>query len=145
MISESNIAYIAGLFDGEGCVQIKRYKEKKKQHTGKGYRTSNSMRISMEITMTDENVIRWVHEILKVGSVNKKPRSGFRKNGTRYLLQWRWRCAFRDAYYVARLLWPYAQVKLQGIEKIMDHYAPDYIFEDKVVSLQQYKEAMSLE
>jgi hypothetical protein len=46
---------------------------------------------------------------------------------------------------VARLLWPYAQVKLQGIEKIMDHYAPDYIFEDKVVSLQQYKEAMSLE
>ncbi len=145
MISESNIAYIAGLFDGEGCVQIKRYKEKKKKHTGKGYRTSNSMRISMEITMTDENVIRWVHEILKVGSVNKKPRSGFRKNGTRYLLQWRWRCAFRDAYYVARLLWPYAQVKLQGIEKIMDHYAPDYIFEDKVVSLQQYKEAMSLE
>ena len=145
MISESNIAYIAGLFDGEGYVQIKRYKEKKKKHTGKGYRTSNSMRISMEITMTDENVIRWVHEILKVGSVNKKPRSGFRKNGTRYLLQWRWRCAFRDAYYVARLLWPYAQVKLQGIEKIMDHYAPDYIFEDKVVSLQQYKEAMSLE
>ena len=145
MISESNIAYIAGLFDGEGCVQIKRYKEKKKKHTGKGYRTSNSMRISMEITMTDENVIRWVHEILKVGSVNKKPRSGFRKNGTRYLLQWRWRCAFRDAYYVARLLWPYAQVKLQGIEKIMDHYAPDYLFEDKVVSLQQYKEAMSLE
>ena len=145
MISESNIAYIAGLFDGEGCVQIKRYKEKKKKHTGKGYRISNSMRISMEITMTDENVIRWVHEILKVGSVNKKPRSGFRKNGTRYLLQWRWRCAFRDAYYVARLLWPYAQVKLQGIEKIMDHYAPDYIFEDKVVSLQQYKEAMSLE
>ena len=145
MISESNIAYIAGLFDGEGCVQIKRYKEKKKKHTGKGYRVSNSMRISMEITMTDESVIRWVHEILKVGSVNKKPRSGFRKNGTRYLLQWRWRCAFRDAYYVARLLWPYAQVKLQGIEKIMDHYAPDYIFEDKVVSLQQYKEAMSLE
>ena len=145
MISESNIAYIAGLFDGEGCVQIKRYKEKKKKHTGKGYRTSNSMRISMEITMTDENVIRWVHEILKVGSVNKKPRSGFRKNGTRYLLQWRWRCAFRDAYYVARLLWPYAQVKLQGIEKIMDHYAPDYIFEDKVVSLQQYKESMNLE
>ena len=89
MISESNIAYIAGLFDGEGCVQIKRYKEKKKKHTGKGYRVSNSMRISMEITMTDESVIRWVHEILKVGSVNKKPKSGFRKNGTRYLLQWR--------------------------------------------------------
>ena len=145
MISESNIAYIAGLFDGEGCVQIKRYKEKKKKHTGKGYRTSNSMRISMEITMTDENVIRWVHEILKVGSVNKKPKSGFRKNGTRYLLQWRWRCTFREAYYVARLIWPYAQVKLQNIEKIIDHYSPEYVFDQNVVSLQQYREAMSLE
>ena len=103
------------------------------------------MRISMEITMTDESVIRWVHEILKVGSVNKKPKSGFRKNGTRYLLQWRWRCTFREAYYVARLIWPYAQVKLQNIEKIIDHYSPEYVFDQNVVSLQQYREAMSLE
>tara|TARA_R100000808_G_scaffold19452_1_gene42198 strand:- start:1084 stop:1521 length:438 start_codon:yes stop_codon:yes gene_type:complete len=145
MISESSIAYIAGLFDGEGSINFTRRPEKKKKHKGKGYRISNSMRISMEITMTDESVIRWVHDLLKVGTVNKKPRSGFRKNGTRYLMQWRWRCTFRDAYYVARLLWPYAQVKMQKIEKIIDHYAPDYMFEGKVVSLQQYKEAMSLE
>ena len=31
-------------------------------------------RISMEITMTDEMVIRWVHEVLGVGTVVKKPR-----------------------------------------------------------------------
>ena len=145
MVSENNIAYIAGLFDGEGSIHFRRAPEKKKKHKGDGYRISNSMRISMEITMTDEPVIRWVHETLKVGSVTKKPRSGFRKNGTKYLMQWRWRCTFRDAYYVARLLWPYVQVKLHKVEQIIDHYSPDYIFDEKVVSLQQYKEAMILE
>jgi len=141
----SDAAYLAGLFDGEGSVNYTRRPEKKKKHNGEGYRMSNSMRISMEITMTDESVIRWVHETLKVGSVTKKPRSGFRKNGTKYLMQWRWRCTFRDAYYVARLLWPYVQVKLHKVEQIIDHYSPDYIFDEKVVSLQQYKEAMILE
>jgi hypothetical protein len=51
-------AYIAGLFDGEGSIHIKRGVEKKKKHKGKpGYRLSNSMRISMEITMTDRSVL----------------------------------------------------------------------------------------
>ena len=145
MVSESNISYIAGLFDGEGSINFTRRPEKKKKHKGDGYRISNSMRINMEITMTDEPVIRWVHETLKVGTVTKKPRSGFRKNGTKYLMQYRWRCTFRDAYYVCRLLWPYVQVKLHKVEQIIDHYSPDYIFDEKVVSLQQYREAMALE
>ena len=45
MLSESDIAYIAGLFDGEGSIHIKRGIENKKKHTGKGRRISNSMRI----------------------------------------------------------------------------------------------------
>ena len=53
MIAETDIAYIAGLFDGEGSIHFKRGIEKKKKHKGEGYRLSNSMRISMEITMTD--------------------------------------------------------------------------------------------
>ena len=143
-ISSLNRAYIAGLFDGEGSINFARRPEKKKKHNGKGYRISNSMRISMEITMTDEPVIRWVHETLKVGTVNKKPRSGYRKNGTKYLMQYRWRCTFRDAYYVCRLLWPYVQVKLHKVEQIIDHYDPK-IMNDKVINLEQYKRNMNLE
>ena len=60
-------------------------------------------------------------------------------NGNRRL------ASFRDCYYAARLLWPYAQVKLHKIEQVIDHYSPDYVFNDKVVSLQQYREAMALE
>ena len=41
MISQSDISYIAGLFDGEGSLHIKRAPEKKKKHKGKpGYRVS---------------------------------------------------------------------------------------------------------
>ena len=145
MIAETDAAYIAGLFDGEGSIYYVKRPEKKKKHNGKGYRISNSQRISMEVTMTDESVIRWLHEILGVGTVVKKPRKGLRKDGTKYLMQYKWRCTFRDAYKVCRLIWPWSKTKLQKVEKIIDHYSPDYVFNDKVVSLQQYREAMSLE
>ena len=145
MLSESDIAYIAGLFDGEGSIQIKRGIENKKKHSGKGRRISNSMRISMEITMTDESVLRWLHEVLGVGTLNKKPRKGKRKDGTKYLMQYRWRCTFRDAYYVCRLLWPYAHTKLPKIQQVIEHYAKDVILNGKVINLEEYKKAMSLE
>ena len=144
MISSEDIAYIAGLFDGEGSIYYAKRIEKKKKHKGKGYRTSMSQRISMEVTMTDESVIRWMHEVLGVGTVNKKPRKGLRKDGTKYLMQWKWRCTFRDAFYVCRLLWPYAHTKLPKINQIIEHYS-GMIMNDKVVDLDEYKKAMSVE
>ena len=146
MLSESDIAYIAGLFDGEGSIHIKRGVEAKKKHNGKpGRRVSNSMRISMEITMTDESVLSWLHEVLGVGTLNRKPRKGRRKDGTKYLMQYRWRCTFRDAYYVCRLLWPYAHTKLPKIQQVIEHYAKDVLMNGKVINLEEYKKAMSLE
>ena len=142
---ESDIAYLAGLFDGEGSLQCKKGWEKKKKHKGEGHRMSNSMRISMEIAMTDEAVIRWVHETLQVGSVIKRNVKGLNKAGKKYKTQWRWRCTFREAYYVCRLIWPYVQVKLHKVEQLIDHYSPNHVFDGKVVNLQQYREAMNLE
>ena len=144
MKSEAEISYIAGLFDGEGSIYFAKRPEKKKKHKGKGYRVSISQRISMEITMTDESVIRWVHEVLGCGTVVRKPRKGLRKDGTKYLMQWKWRCTFRDAYYVCCLLWPYAHTKLPKIQQIIDHYQGT-VMNNKIVDLDEYREAMSLE
>ena len=146
MIPETDRAYIAGLFDGEGSIYFAKRLEKKKKHKGKGYRLANAQRISMEITMTDRSVLQWVHEVLKVGTLVKKPRKGLRKDGTKYLTQWKWRCTFRDAYYVCTLIWPWAHTKLPKINQILEHYAENgKIMNGKVVSLKEYKEAMNLE
>ena len=144
-ISSEGIAYIAGLFDGEGSIHFKRAPEKKKKHKGKsGYRWSNSLRLSMEITMTDKSVLIWVHEVLGVGTLTKKPRKGKRVAGTKYLMQYRWRCTFRDAFYVCRLLWPYAHTKLPKIQQVIEHYS-GVLMNDKIVDLSEYKKSMSLE
>ena len=139
MIRESDAAYIAGLFDGEGSIEFTKRKEKKRNGT------YDCRRISMEISMTDKSVLIWVHEVLGVGTLSKKPRKGLRKSGTKYLMQWRWRCTFRDAYYVCRVLWPYAHTKLPKIQQVIDHYSQEKIMNGNVVSLDEYKQAMSLE
>ena len=146
-MKDNELAYIAGLFDGEGSIHYKRGPEKKKKHKGSGHRISNSMRISMEITMTDRSVLEWTHKVLGVGTLTKKPRKGKRVDGTKYLMQWRWRCTFRHAFYVCCLLFPYAHTKLPKIQKVIDHYTDknNRIMNDKVVNLQEYKEIMHLE
>jgi len=112
----SEAAYIAGLFDGEGCVTYKQ--QMKKRGNKKAYPTWN---IRMEVNMTDKSVIQWIHKILEVGTFGEKP-PGKGQLGKK--MQYRWRCGFRDALYVAKLLWPYAIVKLHKLEQIIDHYEP---------------------
>ena len=141
MLGETDIAYIAGLFDGEGSIHIKRGPEKKKRHDGNGYRISNSMRLSMEITMTDKSVLSWLHEVLGVGTLTDKPRKGKRVDGTKYLMQYRWRCTFRDAYYVCCLLFPYAHTKLEKIQQVIEHYSHDRLNKGaKVINLDKFRQ-----
>ena len=103
------------------------------------------MRISMEITMTDRSVLMWVHEVLGVGTLRPKTVKGLRKDGTKYLKQYKWRCTFRDAYYVCCLIWPWSHTKLEKVQQIIQHYAEHKLMEGKVVDLNEYRKAMSLE
>ncbi len=134
MISDTEKAYIAGLFDGEGSIDFTKRKEKKKSGT------YDCRRISMEITMTDKSVILWLHEVLGCGTFSKKPRKGKRKDGTKYLMQYRWRCTFRDAYHVCLLIWPWAHTKLPKINQVIEHYARQRLENGaEVISLEEYK------
>jgi len=129
----SDIAYIAGLFDGEGCVTCKQKKTKRNDRGGKVY---NQWYIRCEISMTDKAVIEWLQETLGFGwSAEKKY-----NNKPKYKKQWRWCCGYRDALTFAKLVWPYTQVKLHKIEQIIDHYEP--IAQElggNVVDLEHYK------
>ena len=114
-MNEIDIAYIAGLFDGEGSVSYYQRKEKRKGKK-KAY---NFWVIRCELSMTDQYVVEWMHKVLGVGTVIKRlPTKSWIGKKT----QWRWRCCHRDALSFAKLIWPYTQVKLHKIEQILDHY-----------------------
>ena len=130
-------AYIAGLFDGEGTITYKKYFERKKK--GNKVNRYNCWRISMEIAMTDRSVLLWLHETLGVGTLNDKPRKGKRVDGTPYLKQYRWRCTFRDAYYVCLLIWPWSHVKLEKIHDVIEYYSEKKLKEGNVVHLEDWK------
>ena len=126
----SEIAYIAGLFDGEGCITCKKKPTKRPDRKGKVY---NQWYIRCEISMTDKEVISWLHKTLGFGWSAEKRYSKRPKN---YKRQWRWCCGYRDALTFAKLIWPFAQVKLHKIEQIIDHYEPNIQnLDDNVVDL----------
>jgi len=131
-------AYIAGLFDGEGTITYKKYFERKKKNNK--VNRYNCWRISMEVAMTDKSVLIWLHQTLGVGTLTSKKVNGKRVDGTPYLKQWRWRCTFRDAYYVCLLIWPYAHTKLSKINKILEHYYT--LKQNNIVDIRDYKESL---
>ena len=125
-MTEAEAAYIAGLFDGEGTITYKKYKEKKTKGT------YDCWRISMEIAMTDKSVLVWLTDVLGCGTLNKKPR----KNG--HKMQYRWRCVFRDCFHVCCILFPFAHVKLGKIQQVIEHYSTIQK-KDNVVNLDHYR------
>ena len=43
------------------------------------------------------------------------------------------------------LIWPWSHTKLPKIQKIIEHYSDKKIMNNNVVSLEEYRKAMSLE
>ena len=137
-MKKSDAAYLAGLFDGEGCITYKQ-KMRQRRPVEKYYPT---WEIRMEINMTHQSVIRLIHEMTGVGTVAKKP-PGKGQLGKK--MQWRWRCGYRDAYYVCRNIAPHSHVKLDKVQKIIDHYSDKKMMNGKVVSIKEYRKVMNLE
>jgi len=117
-ITIAEVAYMAGLFDGEGHVEYKKRLVKQKRGKNRAYKTWS---IRCEMSMTDKGVMEWFHQTLNFGTLNKREA---KLSWTGKKPQWRWRCSYRDALRFAKLMWPHAQVKLHKLEQIIDHYEP---------------------
>ena len=131
-ITIAEVAYMAGLFDGEGHVEYKKRLVKQKKGKNKAYKTWS---IRCEMSMTDREVMEWFHQTLDFGTLHKREA---KKSWTGKKPQWRWRCGYRDALKFAKLMWPHAQVKLHKLEQIIDHYEPDIQeMGDNVVDLEK--------
>ena len=106
--------YLAGLFDGEGCVQFLRRNRKKTKKKRTCY--YNGLVCSLDIAMTDEATIKHIYDTLAVGWWGPRTVRPGRKP------QWRWSTSFRGANKVARMFLPYAKTKKEVLQKIVDHY-----------------------
>ena len=113
-MTEHDVAYLAGLIDGEGSIYYKRTKQKRNTRPGKPIH--NVWVIRIEIAMTDKYVLQWCHETFKCGSFGERTVKPGKKR------QWRWRISHRDALEMAIAVWPHIKTKLHKIEQIIDHY-----------------------
>ena len=112
LVTSNSIAYLAGLFDGEGSVMYKQYIEKRKNRPN----PMQGWRISLEVAMTDEATIKHIYDTLDVGWWGPRTVRPGRKP------PWRWSTSYRGANKVARLFLPYAKAKREVLQKIVDHY-----------------------
>jgi len=98
MAKKIDIRYIAGFFDGEGCItfsKIMKYNPMMK-------RRYPCTTIRMEATNTDLKLMKDIYKFFKIGHLIKiKPR----KKG--YKPQLRWQTTHRQSYTILKKLYPY--------------------------------------
>jgi hypothetical protein len=107
--TEIELAYIAGVMDGEGCVTILRQKFPRKFQ----------YRLFLVVSNTNEEVIRYLHNILGCGAVHPLRRT--QKRDT-HMDVWQWQASFSDAYSVLTALYPYLIVKRRDALIAMEFY-----------------------
>ena len=79
MITELELGWLAGIFDGEGCVSVTNTAGlSRKQHQW-----------SAIVNMTDEDVVRRFHSIIGIGNVRPEPHPPHKTS-------WRWKIAGRE-------------------------------------------------
>ena len=103
MIEKIKVAYIAGLFDGEGDVGTYKYTASK---NGKRY-----LKLTARIHNTDKAVLDWVVTTLKVGRVFED-RKGIKKSGNPGRKQcYVYVTAHQKARIFLKIIYPYLHIK----------------------------------
>tara|TARA_B100000214_G_scaffold138597_1_gene98921 strand:+ start:381 stop:767 length:387 start_codon:yes stop_codon:yes gene_type:complete len=118
MLTEDAI-YLAGLFDGEGCVQFKRYKRHRKGRKN----PTNALSCTLDVAMVDKPTIEWIQKATGVGNVNKRVKNKSPSSKPHWKDQWRWNCSHKDAFKVALKIAPYSITKKEALMQIIYYYA----------------------
>ena len=108
--SETDIAYLAGLFDADGCASSYVQRSKKNNKTVQVH--------CCEISMTNKEVVHWVKNLVGFGNIFYKKKVG----GMGKKPQWRYRASHRLALKFANKVLPHSIVKKKKLQNIVDHY-----------------------
>lgn len=103
--TEQELAYMAGLFDGEGYVCL--FFDKNYCPVSSGRSVAAAYRLTVGITMIHEGVIRWFHSFWGGSHAITKSRI---KNAN-WSDAWHWRISGNKAEEFLRVMYPYLRVK----------------------------------
>jgi hypothetical protein len=103
-IKPESLAYIAGFFDGEGCICIF------KRNVYKPEKTYTYYDYRIDIANNEKDVLDWIKHTVGFGCVVKKSRSGNRKQGWSYVVSGSRTIEFLN------LIKPYLRCKLRRAE-----------------------------
>lgn len=104
--SSSQLAYVAGFIDGEGCFTI---------GVSNGKTSVNPHHhVALVVTNTNEQVINFLRETFQVGSINTR---AAKKNHKQC---WNWIVYGKNAVSIAEQLMPYLIVKRRAAELIIE-------------------------
>ena len=118
LVKKNDAIYLAGLFDGEGCVTFKRYWCKSKKRKNKSY----DLHCSLDIAMVHKPTIEWVKKATGFGSVTKRIKNKSPSSKPHWKDQWRWNCSHQQAFMVAKAIAPYCLLKQERLLEIVNHY-----------------------
>lgn len=111
---ETDLAYIAGLVDGEGHISVL-------------FANSGNYFLHVGITNTNLNVLKWIESILPTGIIYKKQKYAERKQG--YELRWAKSLVSKE---FLTLILPYLKIKREQAELAIE-------FCDIMLNKKQYR------
>tara|TARA_R100001086_G_scaffold152272_1_gene81030 strand:- start:53 stop:457 length:405 start_codon:yes stop_codon:yes gene_type:complete len=120
-LSPTEAAYIAGIIDGEGCIEFKWADRIRRDR--KGTPTYHTLIVRLEVPQVDKRLIDWLMEITKEGTrdIKRYP------NNPTYQDQHRWRVGYHGVYRVLKQVYSYLIVKKQKAKLVIDHYDEKFI------------------
>jgi hypothetical protein len=104
------VAYIAGLFDGEGCATVYGYKATK---NGEKY-----WRLIVRIANTHRGVLEWIREQWGRGWIARESTS---HNKPGWKQGWTFRLQGRDAAHFLTTLRPHLKIKAERVDEILSN------------------------
>ena len=114
-------AYVAGIIDGEGCIEFKWSNRTRKDR--KGHPKYQTLIVRLEVPQVDKRLIDWLMEITKEGTRGMK----YYPNHPTWHDQHRWRCGYHGVYRVLKQIYPYLIMKKQKAKLVIDHYDKKFI------------------
>lgn len=125
-LSETDKAYMSGLFDGEGCFTSFITHTKSKGRSGKVYHSERTV-YYIQILVVEEEPIRWLKEVTGLGYVFQRKR---REQGWQDL--WGWRAECGPACEVVEQIMPYLKIKHRHAEIFLE-------LRDRVARMKNYR------